>query len=89
MEVNEASVTGTLRIIAVLLLIWAVLRLLRNRFSAAAQRKSPNWARPDQRPKGEVRIEQAPPDVRPKGRSTDPDHAADDHVSDADFEELK
>jgi len=88
MEPVEASVTSTLRIIAVLLLIWVVLRLLRNRFGGGNAGKPANWAAPEQRPKGEVRIEKAPPGAirnedaskggPPKGT-----------VSDADFEELK
>ncbi len=87
MEPLQASVTGTLRIIAVLLLIWVVLRLLRNRFGGASARRPANWASPEQRPKGEVRIEKAPPGTV---RNEDPSKGQPKgSVSDADFEEVK
>lgn len=82
MEPVEASLTGTLRIIAVLILIWAVLRLIRNRSAAQGPPKGTNWAAPSQRPKGDVRIERIKePD---KGSSPGPGS-----ITDADFEEVK
>ncbi len=82
MEPVEASLTGTLRIIAVLILIWAVLRLIRNRSAAAGPPKGTNWAAPEQRPKGDVRIE----------RIKEPDKSSSQgsgSITDADFEEVK
>ncbi len=82
MEPVEASLTGTLRIIAVLILIWAVLRLIRNRSVAQGPPKGTKWAAPEQRPKGDVRIERIKePD---KGSSAGPSS-----ITDADFEEVK
>jgi hypothetical protein len=82
MEPIQASVTGTFRIIAVLILIWVVLRLLRNRFGGGTTRKPTNWAPPEQRPKGEVRIERIKDPE--KGSTHKPGS-----VTDADFEEVK
>lgn len=82
MEPLQASVTGTLRIIAVLILIWVVLRLLRNRFGGGNKRKPTNWAPPEQRPKGEVRIER----IKDPEKGGNPKPGS---VTDADFEEVK
>lgn len=83
MEVAHASVTGTLRIIALLLLIWVLLRLLRQRFGGGGPRKrDARWVPPEERPKGEVRIERVA--RNDKGRN-----GGDPPVSDADFEEVK
>jgi len=82
MEPVEASVTGTLRIIAVLIMVWAVLRLIMNRSNAAKARKSTNWTATEQRPKGEVRIERVK-DAE-KGGGRDPGS-----ITDAEFEEVK
>ncbi len=82
MEPVQASLTGTLRIIAVLILIWGVLRMIRNRSAAPRPPKGTNWAAPEQRPKGDVRIERINgPD---KATSHDPGG-----ITDADFEEVK
>jgi hypothetical protein len=80
MTVLEASFTGTLRIILILLVIWWVLRFILR----MQQPKKGGAHRTDdtQRPKGEVRIENVPEhdsNATPKGGS----------VTDADFEEIK
>jgi hypothetical protein len=82
MEPLQASVTGTLRIIALLILVWAVLRLIRNRSTASKARKGTNWAAPEQRPKGEVRIER----IKDPGKGSGRDPGS---ISDAEFEEVK
>ncbi len=85
MEMNEASFTGTLRIFGILVLVWLILRFLRNRRNGGARARS-RWVQPDQRPKGDVRIE------RPPGESTRNergDKGPAGSVTDADFEELK
>lgn len=81
MEPVEASVTGTLRIIALLILVWAILRMIRNRSAAPGPPKGTNWAAPEQRPKGDVRIERVK--EAPKGGDRDSGS-----VTDADFEEV-
>ena len=79
MDVAQASLTGTLRIIAILVLVWVLLRLLRSRLggSTAADRRSPR----DGRAKGEVRIEH----LREQGRGRGTDQGP---VTDADYEEI-
>lgn len=73
------AANSTLRTILVLLIMWLVLRMWsRARQGAAAQR--PRWAPPDQRSKGEVRIER----VDEAGQ-----HRPPTQVEDADFEEIK
>lgn len=81
MTTFEASLTGTLRIIGILLLIWVVLRLLRNRIGSGRTRDH-HWSETDGRPKGEVRIEPAP---GRKGTNS----GSESQVSDADYEEVK
>jgi hypothetical protein len=85
MEPVEASVTGTLRIIAVLVVLWLVLRMIRGRMSGGAAARKPNWANPMQRPKGEVRIEPVAPDAK-RDKENGPAKA---NITDADFEEVK
>ncbi|MCW5899089.1 MAG: hypothetical protein KIT10_07440 [Flavobacteriales bacterium] len=81
MTTIEASLTGTLRIIGILLLIWVVLRLLRNRVGSGRKRDH-RWSEPDGRPKGDVRIEPVP---GRKGTNS----GSEGQVSDADYEEVK
>lgn len=82
MEIALASVTGTLRIIALLLLIWVLLRLLRQRFGGGREQRDARWAPPEDRSKGEVRIERITRDRKDRNGDDPP-------VSDADFEEVK
>lgn len=82
METAEASVTGTLRIIALLILVWAVLRMIRNRRVRQRPPAQGRWAAEEQRSPGSVRIERADGNARnaaPQAPS----------VTDADFEEMK
>lgn len=81
MEATEASVTGTLRIIAMLLLVWVVLRLIRSRLGGGAARKA-RWVPPETRAKGDVRIERV-------SRHDKDGNGGGAQVSDADFEEVK
>jgi hypothetical protein len=82
MEATEASLTGTLRVIAILLLVWVLLRMLRRWRRGGGAGGKVRWVPPDQRPKGDVRIEQVKDkDERPTSKGGS--------VSDADFEELK
>jgi hypothetical protein len=71
------SVTATLRAILVLVILWQLLRLI-GRVQAARRERGPAVGRPDDRTRGEVRIERAD---RP-GRTTGP-------IVDADFEEIR
>lgn len=88
MEATEASVTGTLRIIGILLLVWFVLRLIQGRMASGQARRRAQWNDAPLRPKGDVRIEPAAPEVRRDAR--DAGHAAPrGSVSDAEYEELK
>lgn len=82
MEPVEASVTGTLRIIAVLILLWTILRFIRRRSAPPGPPKGTNWAAPEQRPKGDVRIER----IKEPDKSTGPDRGG---ITDADYEEVK
>lgn len=77
MPVAEASLNTTLRTIAVLLVLWWLIRLyLRSKARAAQGPREPS------RPRGEVRIERAPQDrIAGKGGRGD--------IIDADFEEIK
>ena len=80
MPIAEASLTGTLRVIAVLAVVWFVLRMIANR--RAKQVGSARWANPDGRTRGEVRIE----------RDRKAGDSAKGHgptVIDADYEEVK
>ncbi len=81
MSTIEASMTGTLRIIAILFLIWVVLRVVRSRIGGDKTRRA-RMVRPDQRPKGDIRIEPAP------GKKNE-DRGPVGPVSDADYEEVK
>ncbi len=75
--------SGTLRTIIILLIIWWVLRLL---MRAGKQRKGAGgmrWTNETGRPKGDVRIERLKDEKRDKDRGTG------GNVTDADFEELK
>lgn len=74
------SATGTLRLILVLLIVWLVLRaIMRSRQPPPGKPPGAHWSAPDQRPKGEVRIE----------RTETPRRAQQGPVEDADFEEIK
>lgn len=81
MEVVEASVGGTVRVILVLLLIWMVIRWLQRlrmaRRGGPVQRSHHDGRRP-----GDVRIEQVP-------RGGMGGHAHSGRVTDADYEEVK
>ncbi|MBL0127273.1 MAG: hypothetical protein IPP83_07385 [Flavobacteriales bacterium] len=76
MSFSEASFTGTLRTIAVLVILWWVLRLI-----LRSNAKGPVGPQQPQRPKGDVRIEPVP--GNPRDRKDDLD------IIDADFEEIK
>ena len=76
MSISEASFSGTLRTIAVLVILWWVLRLI-----LRSNVKRPKGPQQPQRPKGDVRIEPTPGNDR--GRMNDPD------IIDAEFEEIK
>jgi hypothetical protein len=82
MEPVEASVNGTLRVIAVLLLVWFVLRLLSRRFMAHNGRRPFTDAAADQRSKGDVRIERVDRADKRHGGSGGT-------ITDAEFEEVK
>jgi len=86
MTAIESSLSGTFRTILVLLVVWWLLRFfLRMQAARQAGSSSRNtYAGHDRRAPGEVRIEQASSNVRPKpaGRSG-PD------IIDVDFEEVK
>ena len=74
------SGNGTLRTLLVLLIIWLLLRAwMRSRQPSGGKPPGTHWTTPDQRPKGEVRIERAEGTQRSR---TGP-------VEDADFEEIK
>lgn len=75
------TANSALRTVLVLLIIWLVLRMIdRARKPAPQGQRRTNWASPDDRRRGEVRIErtQEPTQHRPPG-----------DVEDADFEEIK
>lgn len=77
MTVAEASLNGTLRTILVLLALWWLIRL----FMRTRRQPTAGHARPSERPKGDVRIEDPRKDqssAMPSGR-----------IVDADFEEIK
>jgi len=81
MEAVEASVSGTVRLILVLLIIWWALRLVQRR-----------WGRPvgtsgteALRRKGEVRIENA----TPSDRQGAPGRAGGPSIADAEYEEIE
>ncbi|HQW06086.1 MAG: hypothetical protein IPH05_08095 [Flavobacteriales bacterium] len=77
MSVIEASFSGTLRTIGILVLIWLVLRWVLR----VQQARKPTTTRTnDQRPPGDVRIENVPPTSSGEPRG---------NVTDADFEEIK
>lgn len=75
--IQEASFTGTAKVILVLLGIWLVARWWMRRSTAM----SSHQARGETRSKGDVRIE----DLRP-GNGSAPNHG---NVTDAEFEEIK
>lgn len=78
MPIAEASFTGTIRTIAVLLLILWLVRLIMRR--SAAARQAPGHG--PQRPPGHVRVEEAP-------RAGSASAAPQGTIVDADFEEIK
>lgn len=76
------SVNGTLRTILILLIVWQLLRywIRSQQAKHPGARQSVRWTTREQRPKGEVRIEQVEEvkhDIEPLG------------VEDADFEVIK
>jgi hypothetical protein len=74
------SGNGTLRTILVLLVIWLLLRAyMRSRQPRSGPPKGTHWSAPDQRARGEVRIE----------RDEQPGRSHHGPVQDADFEEIK
>jgi hypothetical protein len=74
------SATGTLRLILVLLIVWLLLRAwMRSRQPQQGKPPGTHWGAPDQRSKGEVRIERTEPMRK----------AQQGPVEDADFEEIK
>ncbi|WKZ66344.1 MAG: hypothetical protein QY325_00125 [Flavobacteriales bacterium] len=78
MPIAEASFTGTIRTIAVLLLILWLVRLIMRRSAAARPAPGPG----PHRPPGHVRVEEAP-------RAGDGSPAPRGTIIDADFEEIK
>ena len=75
------SAAGTFRLILILLIVFLVLRMIaRSRQGPPGKRTGGfNWTRPEQRPKGDVRIE----------RSGDEKRSGSGPVEDADFEEVR
>jgi hypothetical protein len=74
------SATGTLRVILVLLIVWLLLRAyVRSKGPAPGKPPGTHWGTPDNRAKGEVRIEKTEAARKP---SPGP-------IEDADFEEIK
>lgn len=74
------SATGTLRLILVLVIVWLLLRaFMRSRQPVPGRPPGTHWSPPDNRSKGEVRIERTEPQ-RPVQHGP---------VEDADFEEIK
>ena len=71
------SFSGTFRLILILLIVLLILRILSR--SGKGNSGGTNWGKPDDRSKGEVRIERAGDEQR---RGQGP-------VEDADFEEVK
>ena len=85
MTVIEASFNGTFRMILLLVLAWVVLRWFLRRQGATARgnRANTTTAPPGPlRPKGDVRIENVPPNQRPGEKPGGT-------IIDADFEEIK
>lgn len=78
MEVHEASLNGTLRTILVLVAVWLLLRMV------VRHRNTRGTGRPGgpARPKGDVRID----DLRGSGGDR---HGPGDHITDAEYEEIK
>lgn len=75
------AANGTLRTILVLLIIWLLLRMwTRSRMPAGRSPHRNAWAPPEQRPKGDVRIER----IEESEPQRPPANA-----EDADFEEIK
>ena len=84
MDPFEASMPGTLRTILILIAVWWILRLLmkRNINKRSGGNAHSTAERPqDQRPKGEIRVE----NVRPDKDSS----VTNGTITDADFEEIK
>ena len=74
------SANGTLRTILVLVIVWLLLRAwVRSRQPMQGRPPGTHWSAPDQRTKGEVRIE----------RTEQPQRGRQGPVEDADFEEIK
>ncbi len=74
------SATGTLHIILILLIVWLLLRAyVRSRDRAPGKPPGTHWGAPDNRTKGEVRIEKT---EAPRKSQQGP-------IEDADFEEIK
>ena len=83
MEAVEASLSGTFRILLVLLAVWWLLRMVRRirmQQGGAYRRVSP-----DDRSQGEVRIEPLP--RTPGGARMEPERQP--TITDADYEEVK
>lgn len=79
MHIVEASAQGTIRVIAVLVVLWLLLRYLRGR---SKQRNFGPAPHEPHRPKGDVRIE----------RPSDPTRGgppSGGRIEDADYEEVK
>ncbi|MBK9536454.1 MAG: hypothetical protein IPO10_15035 [Flavobacteriales bacterium] len=84
MDPLEASMPGTLRTILILIAVWWILRMLmkRNITKRSSGNAHSTTERPlDQRPKGEIRVE----NVRPDKDSS----VTNGTITDADFEEIK
>ncbi|MBP6311368.1 MAG: hypothetical protein WAR83_02235 [Flavobacteriales bacterium] len=84
MDPFEASMPGTLRTILILIAMWWILRLLMKRNAtkqSGGNTLSSSGRQVDQRPKGEIRVENVPPD---KDSSV-----TNGTITDADFEEIK
>ncbi len=81
MSVIEASFSGTVRTIGLLVLIWLVLRWVLRLQQARQRPPGTTTQRGPQRPKGEVRIENI---ANPKSAGD----AAGGTIVDADFEEI-
>lgn len=80
---EEASFTGTLRTVLVLLIVWLAIRLVARWLQPSDKnsRRRMGWSRPDGRKPGDVRIEEP----SKKGGS----QGGDGPVEDADFEEVR
>ncbi len=82
MSIAEASFTGTVRIILILLCAWWVVRLIMRLNGGPGRKRGMHMTDGPQRPKGEVNIENIPPPDRSGAKSNG-------NITDADFEEIK